>query len=596
MLMLKYWRLLSCLLLLSGSALVGAAPDNHVERIDLMLNEADELRSSAPQRFAELLTQLKLASAEMKPAQRSYLDFLLAYQLAYTGQHKQAEALLTQLVAPGQSALMRFRAYYTLANVQIVRRQFVNAFSNLSQAISLLPDIENAKWRNQGLLSAANIYSEAGLHQESSEFIAQLAADKMTTRDTCLSRLIDYQNQLFLQQSLEVSVLEKSVDLCQNANEKMFAQMIKVQIGWHYLQQKQPDKALQSLQAQRAAVESTGYNRLLIQLYQLMAQAQADIGNADEALKLLGDVESAAKDLPYSTPLVAALQLKAELSAQLGNFREAYLAARQFSEAERAMRDDRSAQLLAYQLAKGELLKKNQQLKLMKEEFRVIELENQLKKQQAQRDSLYIGLLSFASILLVYISYRLVRRHRFYKLAAENDGLTGISNRHFFDLQLQKQVKRCKQQQKSLGVIVFDLDFFKLINDNYGHDVGDKALQATVRICNHFIRSGDIFGRIGGEEFAIALPDCQPDKVLMLAEICRDAIEQLDCSEFQPGLKLTASFGVSYSQISGYQTAELMRHADQALYLAKYNGRNRVESYDQMQPHPGRPLINTPLR
>lgn len=592
----KYWRLLSCLLLLSGSALVCAAPDNNTELIDLMLNDADELRSSAPQRFDELLTQLKLASAEMKPAQRSFLDFLLAYQLAYTGQHEQAEALLTQLVAPGQSALMRFRAYYTLANVQMVRRQFVNAFSNLSQAIALLPDIENAKWRNQGLLSAANIYSEAGLHQESSEFIAQLAADKMTPRDTCLIQLIDYQNQLFLQKSLEVSLLEKSVDLCQNANEKMFAQMIKVQIGWHYLQQKQPGKALQNLQAQRADAESTGYNRLLIQLYQLMAQAQADIGNADEALQLLSEVESTANNLPYSTPLVAALQLKAELSAQLGNFREAYLAARQFSEAERALRDDRSAQLLAFQLAKGELLKKNQQLQLIKEEFRVVELENQLKNQQAQRNSLYIGLLSLASLILVYVTYRLIRRHRYYKLAAENDGLTGISNRHFFDLQLQKQVKRCKQLQKSMGVIVFDLDFFKLINDNHGHDIGDKALQATVQICNHFIRSGDIFGRIGGEEFAIVLPDCQPDKVLMLAEICRDAIEQLDCSHIQPGLKLTASFGVSYSQISGYQASELMRHADQALYLAKYNGRNRVESYDQMQTNPGRPLIHSPLR
>ena len=76
----------------------------------------------------------------------------------------------------------------------------------------------------------------------------------------------------------------------------------------------------------------------------------------------------------------------------------------------------------------------------------------------------------------------------------------------------------------------------------------------------------------------------------------RDAIEQLDCSHIQSGLKLTASFGVSYSQISGYQPSELMRHADQALYLAKYNGRNRVESYDQMQTNPGRPLIHSPLR
>jgi len=593
---LKVWRRICCLLLLSGSAFLSAAPENSAERIDLMLIEADDSRSSAPQRFAELLVQLRLASAEMKPAQRSYFDFLLAYQMAYTGQHTEAEALLAKLVTPDQPSLMRFRAYYTLANIQMVRRQFVDAFSNLSQAISLLPDIEDVKWRNQGLLSAANIYSEAGLYHESSEFIAQLKADQMTSRDNCLSRLFDLQNKLFLQQQVDVSDIEKGVDLCENANEKMFAHMIKTQIGWYYLQQKQPDKALQSLQAQRVEAESIGYNRQLIQLYQLMAKAHAEIGNSDEALQLISKLESAAKNLPYSTPLVEGLQLKAELYAQRGNFREAYLTGRQFSEAERALRDEHSSRLLAYQLAKGEMLKKNQQLQLIKEEFRVVELESQLKKQQAEQDNLLISLLSVSSVILLYVSYRLFRRHRYYKIAAENDGLTGISNRHFFDLQLQKQVKRCKQQQKSLGIIVFDLDYFKLINDNFGHEVGDKALQATVQICRHFIRSGDIFGRIGGEEFAIALPDCQPDKVLMLAEICRDAIEQLDCSKIRPDLKLTASFGVAYSQISGYHTAELMRHADQALYLAKYNGRNRVESYDQMQPHPGRPVIYNPLR
>jgi diguanylate cyclase (GGDEF)-like protein len=492
--------------------------------------------------------------------------------------------------------LLRFRAAYTLANVQIVRRQFVDAFSNLSQAILLSADVDDMKWRNQGLLSGAAIYSEAGLYQESIEFIALMDTSVMSQRDLCIAGQVNIQNKVALHSPVDLTTIENAAELCRQAGEKMIMHMITLQRGWYYLNQQQPEKALQSLQQQQADAEATAYNRLLIGLYQLMAQAQAELGEAELALQLIKELELAAKDLPYSTPLVAGLQLKAELAAQLGDFQHAYQAAKQFSEAERAMRDDRSAQLLAYQLAKGELLKKNQQLQLIKEEFRVVELENQLKNQQAQRDSLYIGLLSLASIVLVYVTYRLIRRHRYYKLAAENDGLTGISNRHFFDLQLQKQVKRCKQLQKSMGVIVFDLDFFKLINDNHGHDIGDKALQATVQICNHFIRSGDIFGRIGGEEFAIVLPDCQPDKVLMLAEICRDAIEQLDCSHIQSGLKLTASFGVSYSQISGYQPSELMRHADQALYLAKYNGRNRVESYDQMQTNPGRPLIHSPLR
>jgi diguanylate cyclase (GGDEF)-like protein len=564
--------------------------------IDQLLNAADEQRSADPVRYADLMQQLRLAAAEMDEQQRDFLNFLTAYQEAYKDSYQSAEIKFKALMVPNKPVLIRFRAALTLSNVQMIRRQFLEAFSNLSFAMALMPDIDDVKWRNQAYLSAASIYSEAELYQESLDSLQLLDTTVLSPRDQCINQYLNLKSKHALGVAQTIPEIEAISAQCADAGEIMISQASNTHAAWYYLTNQSPKLALDYLHARLPEVEKTGYNRLLIDVYHLIAQAHVALSDYPGALAAIAKLEAAAKSLQNSRPVVAGLKLKALALAQEGNFQAAYTTHQQYSDAERAMRDEHSNRQLAYQLAKGELLKKNQQLKLMKEELRVIELENQLKKQQAERDSLYIGLLSFASILLVYITYRLVRRHRFYKLAAENDGLTGISNRHFFDLQLQKQVKRCKQQQKSLGVIVFDLDFFKLINDNYGHDVGDKALQATVRICNHFIRSGDIFGRIGGEEFAIALPDCQPDKVLMLAEICRDAIEQLDCSEFQSGLKLTASFGVSYSQISGYQTTELMRHADQALYLAKYNGRNRVESYDQMQPHPGRPLINTPLR
>jgi len=573
----------------AGSA---SAPND----IEQLLNAADEQRSANPERFATLLTQLKLTAGEMTESQRQYLAFLLAYQAAYSGNHQQAESQLRILMEPNTPVLLRFRASFTIANVQIIRRQFVDAFSSLAQAMTLLPEIPEAKWRNQALLSAATIYSEAALYQESQDFLQQLDVSQQSPRDLCISSNLRLQNNLASKIQNSLPDIQQVIAQCEQAKELMFIQIVKTYMAVFYLDAKDPKTALDILNGNLSAAEGTGYNRLLIQFYLLMAQAKADLGDVPGAITELDKLIVSAQNLPFSVPLVAGFKLKAELLTRLDDYQGAYQSYQQYSEAERAMRNDRSEQLLAYQLAKGELLKKNQELRLVREEFRVIELENQLKNRQATENRNYIGLLSVATIMLLYLTYRLLSRHRFYKLAAENDGLTGISNRHFFDIQLQKQVKRCKQAQQSIGVIVFDLDFFKQINDKFGHDIGDKALQATVHICNHFIRSGDIFGRIGGEEFAIVLPNCQPDKVLMLAEICRDAIEQLDCSAIKSDLHITASFGVSYSQISGYQAAELMRHADQALYLAKYNGRNRVESYDQMQPSPGRPLIHNPLR
>lgn len=567
-----------------------------INEIDALLATADEVRSADPVAFDNLLKQLKLATAVMSPSQLDHLNFLKAYKDAYSGQYAVAEPVLKKLISDGKTAVLRFRAAFTLANIQIIQRQFIPAFSNLTLALTNLPDIEDEKWRTQVLISTAFTYMEAGIYQESQEYLEQLNRHELTGRDKCLYLSFRLQNKQHLGLSIALPDIVETEQACEAAKEATMLTIVKLQYARLSLKNKDFNSALSHLLTLRTAVELTQFPRTAAEYYQLLAVVYSELGELNSAEASLAQLYRLGNKMDFSLPMVAGLKLHANIAAQKQDFAQAFKLHQQYTEAERAMRDEHSSRLLAYQLAKGELLKKNQQLQLIKEEFRVVELENQLKNQQAQRDSLYIGLLSLASIVLVYVTYRLIRRHRYYKLAAENDGLTGISNRHFFDLQLQKQVKRCKQLQKSMGVIVFDLDFFKLINDNHGHDIGDKALQATVQICNHFIRSGDIFGRIGGEEFAIVLPDCQPDKVLMLAEICRDAIEQLDCSHIQSGLKLTASFGVSYSQISGYQPSELMRHADQALYLAKYNGRNRVESYDQMQTNPGRPLIHSPLR
>ncbi len=577
-------RTLFCAMLLSGTAALAAVSDSHQSQLDALLAQADEQRSAAPQRYHELISQLTLAKAEMTGAQRSYLDFLQAYQLAYSGKHLQAEMLLSELITVRHPVLIRFRAAYTLANIQMLRRQFVDAFSSLSQAMALLSDIDDAKWRNQGLLSAANSYAAAGLYTESVDYLEQLDSSILSGRDRCLSMHISLQQRQHLQRPLLTAEMDEAIDVCRQAGEQMMALWVTLQKAALLRQNGEAAEALQLTGQYKADIIATGYQPLLLDLYQLSAQLSADLGQQAGANDALALLFAAAENLPFSTALVNGLKLKASLAATAGDYADAYQWHQRYAEAERAMRDERTAQLVAYQLAKGELLKKNQQLALMKEEFRVIELENQLRQQQANRDSLYIGLLALASLLLIYISVRLLHRHRYYKQNAERDKLTGIHNRHFFDMQLQKQLNHCKQQHKPLGVIVFDLDQFKQINDQYGHLIGDQVLQATADICRHFIRSQDIFGRIGGEEFAIALPDCQPDKVLMLAEICRDALEQLDCSHIASGLQLTASFGVSYSQISGYRASEMMRHADQALYLAKYNGRNRVESYEQLQP------------
>lgn len=546
------------------------------------LQAADNLRTSDRKQFNDLLLGLQQARQEMSQADIDYLDFLVAFRDNLEGKHEQAITVLQRIVAGHGQLELRFRAAITLAQIQILRRQFVETFTALAQALNWIEQIPNPAVRIEGLLAAANIYSEAGLFDQSLSYLDMLEQMKITPRSQCIGQILRLQNQRLSGMMLQLDAANSVLNLCQDANQPLLTGFAALQLLYVHSQHKDYVQMQQAALQLAPLIEQAAYPRLSVEYFQLKATAEFQLGLIADAQSSLSQLLEFSKNAPQSTPAVAGYKLAAEVAAKQGDYQKAYELHQQYSEAEQTLRDDKSLKLLAYQLAKVDMLKKDQQLSLMQEQIRSADLQQLLSTEQAWRNRVLLIAASSLVLVLVVGLLRLIQRHRFYKIAAESDSLTAISNRFHFEQQFNRALNRSKQHNTAIGLIVFDLDCFKQINEQYGHDVGDKALQAVVNICNHFIRSGDIFGRIGGEEFAIALPDCQPDKVLMMAEICRDAIEQLDCSAIAPQLKMTASFGVSNHLYAGYQAADMMRQADQALYLAKYHGRNRVETYDRM--------------
>ncbi len=157
---------------------------------------------------------------------------------------------------------------------------------------------------------------------------------------------------------------------------------------------------------------------------------------------------------------------------------------------------------------------------------------------------------------------------------ARIDFLTGIYNRRMFDGLLVAETARACRYNSPLSLIMLDLDHFKQINDTQGHAAGDHVLQKVAELVSGRIRSHDIFSRWGGEEFVILTPKNDAAQAAVLAEILRDMIEQYD---FGSGLRLTCSFGVT-RHICGEPAEVFIERADTALYQAKHNGRNRVET------------------
>lgn len=154
------------------------------------------------------------------------------------------------------------------------------------------------------------------------------------------------------------------------------------------------------------------------------------------------------------------------------------------------------------------------------------------------------------------------------------DSLTGIYNRLKLDQFLHLEFNRYERYSEPLSIILFDIDFFKKINDRFGHLIGDNVLKKIAHIASENIRKTDIVGRWGGEEFLIICPHINKDGVNALAEKIRVIVEKFDFGEVGT---VTASFGTA-SSIDAKNTAELLKSADDALYAAKDAGRNCVKA------------------
>lgn len=157
------------------------------------------------------------------------------------------------------------------------------------------------------------------------------------------------------------------------------------------------------------------------------------------------------------------------------------------------------------------------------------------------------------------------------------DGLTGTFNRsHFMNL-FTHEVKRTTRYDQDLSILAFDLDFFKDVNDTYGHHGGDLVLQAFTEVVKTELRENDFLGRLGGEEFCVVLVQTGKDGALLLAERLRLVVEEMRVPCDGELIKVTVSIGVTEWSKGDLETEDILKRADKALYAAKEGGRNQVK-------------------
>ncbi len=310
----------------------------------------------------------------------------------------------------------------------------------------------------------------------------------------------------------------------------------------------------------------------------------ASLSEAKRRANMLDEAEALAEEalsaLPSSLGVARRMALKSAymVARDQGRDRKALDLFEQYFDVQRAFVDIQLARQSAYQQVAAENIRKDREIERLS--FENIELSQQ---QRISELRFLVGglaggsLILFAAILVLYL--RRIRREKDeFRRKAEIDGLTGVANRRRFIDALGFGLTHARAARQPLGVIMFDIDHFKSVNDRFGHHVGDKVLKRLATLCTENLREADLIGRIGGEEFAIMLPNTTPETSLRVAERCRQALAD-DESFKADGLdQVTSSFGVAViaPDADPISPEEALRRADLALYRSKEAGRNRV--------------------
>lgn len=201
------------------------------------------------------------------------------------------------------------------------------------------------------------------------------------------------------------------------------------------------------------------------------------------------------------------------------------------------------------------------------------------------------AVLYFFSLLLAFLVMLVVRAFRQKAFLLEkqlldvsrHDGLTGACNRSYLYELGQREVALARRKSRPLAVLMLDIDHFKVVNDTWGHGVGDRVLRALSDVCRDNLRRIDHFGRVGGEEFVCILPETDEAEALLCAERLRRAVEALRVEIGTPGQPLHFTISVGSALLASWHTdwEALLCDADAALYRAKDGGRNRVAVADR---------------
>ncbi|WP_299568699.1 GGDEF domain-containing protein [uncultured Shewanella sp.] len=573
-------KILKIVFVLGFSFFITPLWSDEILDVQSLLDKTDEVRTSDASEFNRLLEKLSLSKSSFTAEELEHYQYLAAYKMAFNGNFIEAQKIWSDISEFSPFPRMRFRANISLINTYAISKQWNKGLVVLEENLSSLKLIRDSELSQLGVSATALFYNRIGQYELGLKYAEKLNSLFIQGRNFCIAKHQIVEAKFYLKQ-LNINSVEFSdaIEACRVNNEPIILSSIYTFMANVHLESHNTSKAIDLLESNIKTLEDVNYIPILSHFYALLAKSYFMEGNEVEAKRIGLKTIQVIKKMSNTESEIIAYEILYQIAVNESDFESALSYYIKFAEADKAYFDDLKTKYLAFQLAQHKAVEQKVQIELLNKQNKLLQASQRLAESETENNRLFMALLIMVISLLAIAAIRSNRNQKRLKYLAEHDSLTQIYNRGHFTSAAQDAMQACQINQDDISCILFDLDKFKTINDNYGHACGDWVLKTVASTCKSIGRKNDIFARLGGEEFCIILSRCDANTAMKIAEDYRKAIEAIDSAPSGNTFPITASFGVTDSRLSGYSLEALTGHADNAMYLAKDTGRNQVCSY-----------------
>lgn len=565
-----------------GLALSSAVIAEESDNIDSLLAQASQYIATEPQKAEIPLAQLQQRESTLNKKQKEKYYLHRINLLAYQGRYKDQVALILSVLDQIEDPNVRANYLYNLSDGYTNLGDYEQALIRMNEGIFLLPKVDNINAKMNTLQAAVSLFSSLRAYDEAllyADRIDKLGSANEHSLSKCLGPVDKVEiNFLGKNNSAARLVVPDALKNCEAAGNKILVLLTKALAAIDLIDTGNDQRDIQTglllLKEFATKNETSDY---VTQLEEAIARAYLRKGDLAQAERFGTMAYQHAQTSHVFLIMEKTNQTMGEIKKAQGqiaialNYFEAGLALKN------KVLDDQLHKNLAYQRAKFDIQDKTNQLALSEQKNKTLQVEKTLQQGKNQNLLLMITLSLILVAVLGAWLIRTLRQKNIFQVSSQIDGLTQISNRAYF---IESAKQALKNPANSVSLILFDMDHFKSINDTFGHSTGDWVLRTVCNTVKSQLRPTDLFGRLGGEEFAICLTNLSESGVLALAERCRAGVAAIDTKPSGSQFLISASFGIATHGVRGNTSfEEILAAADKALYFSKNGGRNLVSVF-----------------